>query len=444
MKNGNRQLIIMRFSLIPIGTLLFCLSLTTSSVLARQNIVIGGLTVSIDTSYRKTDDDTGQSTQNKETLNISPLLVIKSTSGRDSIEASFSTGASYDVNNDVHNLNHTASLAAYRYFTRHWQAGFTEAYVRSDDPTLLADTATPLTEEFGRKRYWNNQLNLYTDYAYGKNRNWKLGYLFGVLRNDDTGPDGYENFDLHDLSLEIHHGFTAFWSLSLSGHYIMGYFDPPEGTTDANNVTEHQASLTLTSIPNTRTSYFFSYNYADSHYDASERNNRYLHDLTAGGQYQMSPRTGISYGGGISHEITSSAENWGGNGYLEYSYTFKHSSIQAGVAKGYDLQNFTGTGEQGLVEYRQLSATANYRFADGLAGDISLSWRDEDRDDALNTSPYNQTTYSATTGLSYSFWSWYAARLYYTYSEQRSDLNTDYNEHRIFFSISMQMDMLKS
>lgn len=94
MKNGNRQLIIMRFSLIPIGTLLFCLSLTTSSVLARQNIVIGGLTVSIDTSYRKTDDDTGQSTQNKETLNISPLLVIKSTSGRDSIEASFSTGAS--------------------------------------------------------------------------------------------------------------------------------------------------------------------------------------------------------------------------------------------------------------------------------------------------------------------------------------------------------------
>ncbi len=416
------------------------LFLPAGSVKARTRNLTGGLSISLD-SYDRQTHDNAQAGQQQTTLRIAPQAIYRSKSGRNFFEADLTPIFSHDFSNDQFDFEHTLSLQGHHFFTRHLQAGFAERSVRSDDATLLTNTHTPLTEEYGRKRYWSNQLDLYTDHAYGKNCNWRFDYLSDILRNDDTGPNGYEDFDRHDLGLELNHAFNGRWALAMNGHYIRGLFYPPENRDNVDDVTEHRAAITLTSTTKATRSHFITYNYTDSIYDTGSDRNLYLHELTFGGRNQITPLSTISYGIGFSHEVTTNKQ--GGNGYLSYGHRFRKTTIQARIEKGYDLLNFNRTGEQGLRGYRLLSASATHSFSKKLSGDISLVWRNEDRDGGLILDPYDNVTYTAGAGISYTFWSKYTMRLMYTYSGQRSDLYTDYDEQRIFCSLSMQQQILQ-
>lgn len=479
----RRPLLVLIFSL-------FLLNLTVGVTMARQNILIGGLTVSTDYYKRSSDSSstrqtTSQDTQNLRKIKIAPLFIFSSKTGRDSIEVSVVPSLSYDFETKEYDtLDQNFSLDAYRYITRHWQVGASNTFVRSDDPTLVTYNQDTLTQDYGRRRYWTNQAELYTSYEYGRERNWRLGYQLDYLRNDDTGPGGYEDHDRHDLNFELNHRFNTFWSFSLNSHYIRGLFDPPDDDIlnalpadsvasqpitipdDFNDITEYRAIATVTSTTSASKSQFLTYSYVGSRFDAALRDNSDLHELTLGGQYQLTPRTNIGFGCGPSYEKTESfSGRWGANGHIDHSYAFKKGSIKTTVEKGYDQQNFSGTSERGIIEFWRINSTMDYSFTAKLTGNISLSYRDtnqedlvfgiregidsgvapefENREDFRELSAYNQETYTGKAGLSYIFWTWYTARIDYTYSRHYSERYSDYKEHRLFSSISVKKEILR-
>ncbi len=422
-----------------------------------------------------------------QTLNFAPFVEFTSSSQRDSVEFYYSPGFNYshrDIEEEDHEteIDHDARVSAHRYFTRHWLMSFDNAFTYSDDPNRTIDdvetltnstdsteeetvdtteretsetgSQTELSNQPGRRRYLTNSLSLLSEYTYGPNSVAGLGYTWDILRNEHTGPGGYEDYDRHDAMVSLSHQFNPRYRASFEGHYVRGTYDPPEqavvesvseaisnldGEIDpaaesvllSSDLEEFHADLIFECNHFPHDPLSLAYGYLFTNFDEPLRDDSEIHELTLSWLHEVNPRSSFGLGG-----------------------------------DGFTQRNFTGTDERGLVIFTSISGTASHTFTPDLSGLVRLSFRNEDREDpALGLArvlssddptqtiemtefseleEYNTQLYTAHISMSYSFLRYFSLTLGYTFSHQISDLiGDDYDDHRIFFSLSYLKELLR-
>ena len=482
--------------LIPIST--FCLNHPAH---ARLNTITGGITMGFDYDETQYERDTAESIPllNQDTsqqqLRIGPLFIFETTSSTDGLTISYNPSYVYDFEDSQSDVDHNLSITAFHDFTRRLRIELGENFIYSDDPELL-DAETSSDFNSGRRRYWTNAVNINSSYTYDTDSSIGAGYSYEILRNDDTGPGGYEDYDRHIIDLSLQHRINTAWNFSLFTNYTRGLFDPPDpilvertetileeispGITEtivtedlSNDLSEYQFGGTINWILSSRKTFLVSYDFSLTDYDALLRYDTYLHNLTFGTQYQHTRRLSFEIGAGPSYEKTETFDpNWGYNGHLNLNYEIaERTNIGAGVEKGYDQENFSADNnllgrDRGLTEFWNFNLDFSHQLNADLTATLFGSYRDERQEDILQgfvnsievdaalastdrqtfreESIFTRKIYEAGGSLSYTFLQWYTASLSYTYRDQDSErLNDSYDEHRIFLTLAFQKELLR-
>lgn len=471
------------------------------SVLARLNTITGGITTSYDYDETKYDreGDVGNALSGQDNLtqqlSIGPLFIFETTSSTDGLSVSFNPSFVYDLEGSQSDVNQNFSLTAYRDFTRRLRIELNDNFIYSDDPQLIRDERSTDFNR-GRRRYWTNDLNTNTTYTYNTESSIGAGYTYKILRNDDTGPGGYEDYDRHIADLSLQHRINSRWNFSLFTGYTRGLFDPPEpervertetileeispGITAnvnteqlSNDLSEYEIGSTVNWLHSSRKTFFLSYNFSTTNYEAVLRYNTNLHDLTLGAQYQHTRRLSFNLGAGPSYEKTETFDpNWGYNGHFNLSYDIaERTSFSAGVETGCDQENFSANNntlnrDQGLTEFWNYNIDLSHDITNDLVATLFASYRNENQENILNgfvntletegniasidretfrdKSIFSRKTYETGGSVAYTFLQWYTASLRYTYRTQDSEfLNDSYDEHRVYLTLSFEKELLR-
>lgn len=471
--------------------------------LARETTLGGGLSAGYEFDDRQYDDDEVPADQGQQEsvapaednnrderysrLRLAPLVTLTSTAERDELSLSYSPSFWYDLENTDSNVDHDFRAALDRFLTKHWQVKVADNYLRTDehrssidstdttaestgapasDTADVADETTRLSDSQNRRRYWVNDLSLRSDYEYLQDGVFGLGYRFNVLRNTDSG-DGrsYEDYDRHEFSSQLGHRFNAAWKLSAIGSYARGLFDQVGSDTPLagepaveRDLHEYGAGMMLEERFIEHHVHTLSYTFYGVDYDAEERNNAKIHDVTLGWQWDFARDLVFGLGAGPSYvDIEDMDGEWNYNANALLLYSFERGQLQLTAGRGYEVLNFTGTAEDnGLREFWRAQLAVNYQLADGLSTKVYAGYRKEDQDVATTeltaatdealaeTETIERKRFTTGANLGYAFWKWYRVILSYDYIRQDSELlNDSFKEHRAALTLSCETDLFK-
>jgi len=485
------------FALLLIPPTILCL---TKSAQTRLNTLTGGITTGYnynETNYKESNTDETIPTENRHLnkLSIGPLFIFETSSSIDQLTISYTPSYTYDVEESHNDVDHTFSLSGYRNFSKNLRFDINDRFIYSDDPNLIeTDNSSDFNK--GRKRYWKNTFNINSGYTYDTESTFGGGYSYDILRNNDTGPGGYEDYDKHIADLFLQHRINASWNIHAATSYTRGLFDPPDqsitgtiadglesispGITNdidtqnlSNDLSEYRVDATLNWILSQRKTFLITYDFSGTDYDAVLHRDTTLHSLTFGIQYQYSPRLLFAFGGGPSYEKTETFDsNLDYNVHLNVNYDLsKHSNFSATAVKGYDQENFSSNNnalgrDQGLTEFWEWKLNLSHQLRKDLDANLFVSYRDENQENILHgfttglengtdlqsidretfreESFFNKTIYTAGGSLSYSFLQWWTTALNYTYRKQDSErINDSYDEHRLYLTLTVQKELLR-
>ena len=497
---------------------LFCTTLffIADPALARLNTLTGGISVNYDhdeTTYDTEDISIDESTDTELAENIpeetsidtrdnllrkfsiSPSFIFETKSSIDNITIRYNPSFGYDDEDSQSEVDHNFQFSAYRDFTSNLRFNFNNKFIYSDDPELLPENESSDYNE-DRKRFWTNDLELHSSYDYANNSSIGGGYNFRVLRNDDTGLGGYEDYDKHTASLDLRHQFTHSWNIIFKTSYTKGLFDPPdqevvdvvENTINdispaviedinsdelSNDLSEYRTTSIVNWAFSPNKTFSIAHSYIGSNYDAILQNDSTLHNFTLGTKYQYNKRIDFELGGGPSYEKTDTFDaNWDYNAHFDLAYQFaKKSNLSAGIEKNYDIQNFSygNSGlykEQGLTDYWKFEIKLSHTIMQNLNSSLWVNYRDEQQEnllyelvnsedtgedlEALDNETFreetliNRSIYEAGASLTYNFLQWYTTSVRYVYRQQDSDESNDsYDEHRVLVTLSVQKELFR-
>jgi hypothetical protein len=474
---------------------------TIEQALARRNTLSAGITTAYDyseTSYDNDATDNATLTRSGNRLkkvSIGPIFLFDTKSSRNNLSLRYNPNFAYDYERQNNVTDQDLNITADHNFTKTFHATLRNHFLYSDDPELVNNTNNTDFNR-GRRRYWKNDFNMASTYNYNRSNSIGGGYSLRILRNEDTGPGGYENYDKHVADISLKHHFNARWLLGVTGSYTRGLFDPPdeqivssiaEGLsyltseipdtgapgTLSNDLSKYRAGLSVDWTLDPRKTLVSSYDFSGTVYDAILRKNTNLHTLTFSGRYQYSKYLSLALGGGPSYEKTEGfSGNLDYNVHLDISYKpAKLSTFTAAVEKGYDQQNFSsnnnGLGrDQGLTDFWDWQLDFSHELIKDLRTTLFVSYRNERQENLLhgvvNTlesgtfsgtdnaetfrqhSIFSRDIYRAGGSVSYSFVKYWTSAIKYSYRKQQSQrINDSFDEHRLFLTLTVQKEILR-
>ncbi len=359
-----------------------------------------------------------------------------------------------------------------------------------EQATVAREDRSQLSNEPGRRRYKTNELSMLSEYTYRPGSVFGLGYTWNILRNEYTGIGGWEDYDRHDFMSSLSYQFNPRWILDFTGHYIKGDYDPPDedvveavgeavsglgididptvdSTLLSNDLQEYRVDMGLVSNIFPHDPLLLTYGFIGTDYEQPLREDSVIHELTLSWEHELGPRMRFALGGGPSYEKTTNQDaNWDYNAHGDWSYDLLHTYFGLAFEKGYDQSNFSGTHQRGFIDYWLFSGNIAHDFTPNLRTSFLVSYRDENREeparalaavldseDPLQTleeqdlqelAQYNTRLYTAGVDCSYTFLRYFTASATYTFSHQDSDrIGDDYDDHRVFLTISMEKELFR-
>ena len=379
--------IIMNYRFLVIGAVLGVALLVPGAVFARVNSLIGGFGVSLDYSDRQSQS----SSNDYESLAFTPTVHFRSSSEKDNLVLRVAPSIKQDLKASETDWDSNFLVAADRQITQYWQFEISDSFVRTDyyvaDTGALRDlvdsqqvevspsvdqvqeapvtTVLPqdvpvssepaLSTDLGRRRYWRNNLNLSSGYEYSEGSSARLRFGYNALRNDDTGIGGYEDYDRYVASFRDRHRFNAIWQSYADFSFIRGEFDPATTINPddelSKDLNEYRLNLRVTNQSIIHNPLSLYYNYIASRFDEELRENSDTHQVGVNWKHEFSPHMYTNLGAGPSYAKTEEQDaQWGGNGIAELNYRIEHGFLKFIVEKKYDVVNFSGNNEVGLVD----------------------------------------------------------------------------------------------
>lgn len=466
------------------------LTFLSSTVQARLNSFTSGIT----TGYSYTETQYDERNRINSKFSVGPLFTLQSSSSLDQIIVKYNPTYNFNPEEKTSYFEHDAYLGCYREFTRRLRFDLSDSFIASDDPDLI-ETDDISDYNNSHKRYWTNRFNIKGRYMYDRESLFGGGYTYDILRNKDTGFDGYEDYDKHVADVFLQHRINASWKMAATASYTRGIFDPPDqeiadgvitgldalsdGITNdvdsniSNDLSEYHASASLYWLASSTKTLHATYSYSASNYDAFVRHDTTLHNLTFGAEYKYSPLLAFALGGGPSYKKTESFdENWDYNAFFNFSYQLAKRSIFAGsISKGYDQENFsynnTNYGRnQGLTEFWEYRLDFTQQLWKDLILTLFVAYHDEKQENVLDgvlnsvegdidlqsadnetfseDSVFNTDAYVAGGSLSYAFMEYWKTALSYSYRKQDSEIINDcYEEHQVYLTLSVQKEIIR-
>lgn len=422
-----------------------------------------------------TQDLTALADDQYDRLRITPLIAVTAVSSRDEVELRYRPSFRYNFDEDEDDLDHNLEFSLKRSLTQKWRLLFNEHYVYSDiteNATAASDSAgtgdsSTISDNNGRRTYWTNLVSLDTDYTYWEDSVVSAGYNFSVLRNEESDADAsYEDYDRHVFRLTNSHRFNSAYRLSATGEYIRGFFDRESSESDTDkDLREYKASTTLeaTMLQNHPLSLQYAFDGVD--YDDPDRRGNTLHNVTLGWKWQYSKDLNLSLAAGPSYRETDGlGDDWGFNGNFLTEYSLESVRIRWTGNKGYERQNFSGTDEDGLLDFYRTKLELFYTPMRDVTLQLYGSYHNEDQEEitavtldvgtdstdisaddySYTIESFNRERYAAGVSIGYGFWQYYSIRLAYDYTQQDSEKDGDsYEEHRASLTFSYEKDFLR-
>jgi hypothetical protein len=444
--------------------MVLCLMAAPAVSFSRDNSLKGGVSVGFDYSDRSGEGaDDGDDSQQ---FILSPMINFVSLSERDSFELLAAPGIKYEVEDSDTDWDARLDAKADRFMTRTWQMGVSNRFLRSDyhdtvtrgivdpeDPPLEEidiPTDPQLSTDRGRRQYWRNTVGLFSNHFYQEDSLIGLNADYIVLRNDDTGFAGDEDYDRYSVGLRNGHRYNAKWKSNLGLRYVVGDFeesDSSAGTpTDeelSDDVKEYYLDLAVENNSIINNPLSLSYNYIATRFDEDLEDDSDIHRMRVTWRRDYSPRMYTRLGIGPTYEKTEGRDaNWSENAIAEVNYAFQHGNINFLVEKTSDVDNFSGSDERGDVETWESRLAGSYRLKKDIALSGRLSYINEDREE--EGGDFQRDRYIAGTKLSYTFWQYYTASIDYTFTKQDSDRERDeYEDHRVLLTLSWQKELFR-
>jgi hypothetical protein len=440
---------------------------------SRDNSLTAGISVGLDYDDRSgagSDDD------DYRRLVLSPMVQFRSLSERDSFRLRAAPGIRYDLEDTDTDWDSNLNVAADRYMTEFWQMGVSNNFLRSDysDDTMtrgVSDQAEPsegeeveiapsttepqLSNDRGRRRYWRNTLGLFSNHFYREGSLFRMDANYIVLRNDDTGFRGDEDYDRYTAGLRNEHRFNAKWKSTTGLRYVLGDFEPSDDAAEdelSDDLQEYHLQLALDneSIQNNPLS--VSYNYTATRFDETLQNDSDIHQMRLTWRRDISSRLYTKLGFGPTYEKTEGQDaDWSENGIAEVNYAWEHAVLNFQVEKKHDVDNFSGSDERGTVDSWETRLTGRYQLLKDLSLSGRLAYINEDREqfratassgDESQITEFNRERYIAGAILRYTFWQFYTAGVDYTFTKQDSEqAGDDYDDHRILLTLSWEKEL---
>lgn len=537
-----------------------CFSLSAVSfVYARQNVFIGEISVRYDHNERSYDQtgpapvrSTTQVDQAEGTLGdvtspvvttviddrrgdrqsyiVAPRLTFTTTGISDVLELTYAPGLNYDHLYETTDLDHDFGLRLEKDITRVWHVSLNNRYFLGDDParetgyrtapetmdgqgTVVdppAVVGTPvegsnqeLSDVFGRRRYWTNTLDFFTDYEFGDDRSVSAGYTFDVLRNEDVAASqGYTDYDRHVVVLGLQHRLNRRWYAETEASYTRGLYDEPgrnnvglsttnsalsgssiadqggtpdvsvqdQGTsTGANDFAEYSLRFRGEYATTPHLNWFSEYTYRKTSYDESQRAEYTLKDVALGINYDVSSHLHCTLSGGPSWgAFDGGSSEMDYNAYAGLTWRFQHGEATFSAEKGYRNDNFDGR-ISGLTDFWSVGFSLDYQLTSALNATIFSSFVDNDRlqsavtdtqglavtnpntnislAESLSEVMYSEQDYDVGMSLEYVFQRWYSVVAGYSYILHDSDQYeydiASYDEHRFFIELVFNKEIFR-
>jgi len=454
---------IINFKIIA-GLAVLTLMTVPSGSYARDNSVTAGLSTGVDYSDR-TYDQRDDGDNDYERLFLRPMLMFRSLSERDSFEIRANPSIKYDLDESNTDWDSNIRVAADRFFTKEWQSGISNQYLVSDSSDsdngtnnnsddLTGPTDPQLSDDRDRQRYWRNSLNLFTNYFYAEDSSMRLDLGYIVLRNDNDDTfnnDDNDEYDRYSASLMNRHRYNAIWASTVDFGFVYGDFKENESEI-SDDVDEYRLSLALDNQSIVNNLLTVSFDYTAARYESSNQDDNDIYQGRLNWRRDHSSRMYTNLGAGPSYSKTDGQDgDWGGNGIAEVNYAVdEHGYINFSVEKSYDVDNFDGSDESGVVDTWATRLRGGYQLQSDLNVSGNLAYLNEDREELVpragdpdNIDDYTEDRYIAGAGLSYDFLQYYTASVDYTFTKLDSDRDRDsYDDHRVVLTLSWGQELL--
>ncbi len=424
---------------------------------SRDNSLTGGVSVGFDYSDRSGEG--ASDADDAQQFVLSPMVEFVSLSERDSFELRAAPGLKYDVQDSETDWDARLDVEADRFLTRSWQMGVSNRFIRSDyhdtvtrnfenpaDPLLeeiVLPTDPQLSTDRGRRQYWRNTVGIFSNHFYQEDSLIGLSADYIVLRNDDTGFTGDQDYDRYTVSVRNEHRYNAKWKSLMGLRYVLGDFEESSDEELSDDVEEYYLDLAVENNSIVNNPLTVSYNYIATKYDEDQQADSDIHEMRFTWRRDYSSRLYTSLGIGPTYEKTEGqSANWSENGIAEVNYTFQHGFVNFLIEKTYDVDNFSGSDERGAVDRWDSQLFGKYQLKKDIGLSGRLSYINEDREQQDGN--YQRDIYIAGTALSYTFWQYYTASIDYTFTKQESDrVGDDYDDHRVLLTLSWQKELFR-
>lgn len=462
---------------------------------ARETTLTGGISCSYefnDRTYHLEQDDNMTAEEAARTekekneqndynrIRVSPLILLVSESETDLFEIRFNPAIRYDVDDDDYDMDQNFFAGFEKELTKKLSFSVSEQFVSSDyqnvtwdglDETTTEDDTDPsLTTDIGRRKYWKNTAKLSSKYRYGDDRHFGMGLSSIVLRNDeDAGQSYYNDYDRSEIFFKNVHRFDVRWKTSFDVKYIQGDFeedieDDETATEDpvSRDLQEYRLNATLENNSLRHDPVFFTYGYIGARYDDPLQVDDDVHQGMVKWQHFIDEEVYTIFGVGPSYMTSESdSGSWGVNGIAAYNHQSRHTILNIQIEKLYDVDNFSGNDERGVVNSWVASVKLNHQLLEKVGFFAGSAYTYEDRNYSSNYLENNETTDSSVddtegkddyhvdtiigyAGLQYSFMENYSLQLKYNYLYKDSDRNDkNYDEHRVVLALSWQEDLFQ-
>ena len=451
--------------------LISVVALSADCVYARETVLSSGFTTGVDYSNRTFDDSEVKEGQmppaqdERAEIVVTPTISLFSETISDSGLLNYQPTLAYDpMESESSDINHEASAGYQRDLTDIWDLKIYDVFKNTDeyetnrpgeDPLsnifvedLTSDISSAndsLRDDYGRRRYSLNELDISTGLKYQNDNRIFVGYGWDHLDYDDdeTDSDTYQSYDKYRVTLGGVHDINSLWRVTGYTQYVRGVYDTDDGSDD--DLEEyHLGAILETDIVDAHPM-TLSYDFSASNYDDTDIDDSQIHKVTLGYQLVSLPPFDINIGAGPTYtKLSDSEDSWDANGNLSVLYRLGQGSLILSSDVGTQFDNFSGTEERALTDYWESKLELSYPVNALLESSLYCGYRDEARNEVATDTDVDIDKITAGMGLKFQINDNMDVGLNYDFTDQDSDNSVDsYDEHRVELMFSFKTDLLK-